>query len=163
MSKYAPLQTHLQEGQGSQVPMTFSEVEKVLGFSLPPSARSHPAWWSNNRGTNVAVKAWRDAGWRTSRVSIPEERVTFVRDPDAAPVQHAVREEVIQVSRDALTGGALKMLEREVAESGADLGDAIATILNITARRRLLEEFARRAPRSMIDSTEVIRAERDER
>lgn len=163
MSKYDPLQSHLKELPGSQLPMTFSEVERVLGFPLPPSARSHPAWWSNNRGTNVAVKAWRDAGWRTSRVSIPEERVTFVRDSEESAAQPGPGDEVITVSREALTGGALKMLEREVAESGADLGEAIATILNITARRKLLEEFAKRAPRSMIDSTEVIRAERDAR
>jgi len=163
MSKYYPLQTHLKELQGSQLPMTFSEVERVLGFPLPPSARSHPAWWSNNRGTNVAVKAWRDAGWRTSRVSLSEERVTFVRDHEADAVSPVSGDEVIRVSRDALTGSALKMLEREVSESGADLGEAVATILNITARRRLLEEFAKRTPKSAIDSTEVIRAERDAR
>ncbi len=163
MSKYTPLQTHLERKEGSQLPMTFSEVEEILGFSLPPSARNHPAWWSNNRGTNVAVKAWRDAGWRTSRVSLPEQRVTFVREVEPALSKPFEVDNPIRILRDALTGSALKMLEHEAASQDADLGEAAATLLNQTARRRLLDEIAQRAPRSNIDSTQVIRAERDGR
>ena len=28
--------------------MSFSEIERVLGFKLPKSAYQHEAWWSNN-------------------------------------------------------------------------------------------------------------------
>ena len=31
-----------------EVPMSFAEIEKVLGFALPPSSRGIAAWWSNN-------------------------------------------------------------------------------------------------------------------
>lgn len=79
-SKYFPLHRYFLGQTAVELPLSFHDVEQVLGFALPPSARTHPAWWSNNPGTNVAVKAWRDAGWRTSRVDIPAERVTFVRE-----------------------------------------------------------------------------------
>ena len=79
MSKYDPLRQFLESRSAEQVPMTFADVERVLGFPLPPSAKAHPTWWSNNTGTHVGVRAWRDAGWKTSRVDVPGEKVVFVR------------------------------------------------------------------------------------
>src|ERR1700748_939010 len=92
MSKYDPLRRFLEARPGDEIPMTFSEIEKVLGFVLPDSARKFPAWWSNNTGTQVAVSAWRDAGYRTTRVDIPSGRVTFVRDFDPERGGMGVRE-----------------------------------------------------------------------
>src|SRR5579862_1400158 len=40
------------------VPMTFSEVEKVLRFKLPASAFAYPAWWSNEPAGHVQARAW---------------------------------------------------------------------------------------------------------
>src|SRR5258708_38249983 len=79
MSKYDPLRDFLKARPASEAPMSFPEVEEVLGFELPPSARQHPAWWSNNVGTHVNARAWREAGWKTSRVDLGSERVTFLR------------------------------------------------------------------------------------
>ena len=73
-SKYDPLRRYLEAHPAGETPMNFRDVERVLGFSLPDSARRHPAWWSNNTGTHVGVRAWRDAGWKTSRVDIGSER-----------------------------------------------------------------------------------------
>ena len=47
MSKYDPLQKHLESVPLTQVAMTFREIEAVLGFELPASSRRHRAWWSN--------------------------------------------------------------------------------------------------------------------
>ncbi len=55
--------------------MTFSEIEEVLGFPLPPSARRHGAWWSNGQSN----AAWRKAGWRTEARNMREHRITFRR------------------------------------------------------------------------------------
>lgn len=76
--KYQPLTRHLEESPNPKVTMTFGEVEKILGFALPHSARFHPAWWANqDRGQSLA---WIKAGFRTSAVSIDGERLTFLRD-----------------------------------------------------------------------------------
>src|SRR5512142_3497768 len=80
MSKYEPLQRYLAQQPGREAPMTFKEIEVILGFKLPASARAHRPWWSNNVGTHVNAAAWRRAGWRTARVDLASEKVTFVRE-----------------------------------------------------------------------------------
>ena len=47
MGKYEPLNEFLKSQSREYVPMTFSEIERVLGNELPPS-KLHRAWWSNN-------------------------------------------------------------------------------------------------------------------
>ena len=114
------------------MPMTFEDVERQLGFELPPSARRHPAWWSNNHGTNVAVAAWKNAGFRTSRVDVPGERVVFVREtPEPAAyggVCEAGAETSIAVAREALSPAALRLLEDLAEEARTDLAGAIAKL-----------------------------------
>ena len=55
MSKYAPLGDFLRRQKTTFVPMTFAEIEKVVGTRLPNSQR-YPAWWSNNPFNNVMTQ-----------------------------------------------------------------------------------------------------------
>lgn len=82
MSKYAPLKTFLASQSASHVPMTFHEIEDLLGIKLPESKR-YPAWWSNNPSNNVMTKVWLDAGFMTEQVDIGGERLVFRRAPGA--------------------------------------------------------------------------------
>jgi hypothetical protein len=80
--KYKALTEHLVAQGAEPCTMTFSEIEKVLGFELPVSARTHAAWWANQlRGQSLA---WVVVSRKTSNVSIDQEHVTFLRldDPD---------------------------------------------------------------------------------
>jgi hypothetical protein len=77
MSKYDPLLEHLQRSHG-EVPLTFRDVEEILGFPLPASARRHAAWWSNSGGTHVQSAAWQAASYRTEDVDLEQETVRFV-------------------------------------------------------------------------------------
>lgn len=79
MSKYENLQRHLLHSQGI-VEFSFADIEELLGFMLPSSARRHAAWWSNSAGTHVQAAAWLQAGYRTQDVSVTLERVRFVPD-----------------------------------------------------------------------------------
>ncbi len=78
--KYAPLFHHLRELRRREWKATFSEIEKVLGFKLPDSARIHRPWWANQgeRGGHSHALAWEMAGWKTSQVDMAEESVVFV-------------------------------------------------------------------------------------
>ncbi len=59
---------------------SFTEIERVLGFPLPKSARRHPAWWANEKnGRHTHARAWIGAGWKTEDVDIAAESVTFRR------------------------------------------------------------------------------------
>lgn len=79
MSKYAALQHFLKNTPASQVPMTFAEIEKVIGAPLPASSRKHRAWWSNNPTNNVMTYAWLEAGFESADVDIASERLIFRR------------------------------------------------------------------------------------
>lgn len=78
MGKYEPLTRFLAIAPGTEVPMTFSEIEQVTGHPLPAS-KQYPAWWSNNPSNNVMTKAWLAAGYQTERVDIGGERLVFRR------------------------------------------------------------------------------------
>lgn len=171
MSKYDPLKDFLKSRPAGETPMSFPEVEKVLGFELPPSARQHPAWWSNNVGTHVNARAWREAGWKTSRVDLGSERVTFVREEaqpftvDAPPASPA-HVDVILVPAARLSRSALRMIDDWAEEAGGDRAAATAAILEASAagrRRRLLESLSVATMPVGHDSTALIREDRDER
>lgn len=81
--KYAGLYNYLGEQQGAEWRASFSQIEQVLGFSLPNSARIHRPWWANQgeRGGHSHALAWEMAGWKTSQVDMAGESVVFVRLP----------------------------------------------------------------------------------
>lgn len=78
MGKYDPLTRYLADKRTKEVPMTFAEIERVLGARLPAS-KQYPAWWSNNASNNVMTRAWLEAGFQTERVDIGGERLVFRR------------------------------------------------------------------------------------
>ncbi|HVZ12960.1 MAG TPA: hypothetical protein VG894_00720 [Bauldia sp.] len=78
MGKYAPIRLFLERRGSETVPMTFAEIEKVLGFKLPNS-KNHPAWWSNNPKNNVMTNEWLAAGYKTEHVDIERSRLVFRR------------------------------------------------------------------------------------
>lgn len=78
MGKYAPLKEFLAAHPQDRVPMTFLQIEKLLGHPLPPS-KKYPAWWSNNPSNNPMTREWVAAGFETEAVSISGERLVFRR------------------------------------------------------------------------------------
>lgn len=86
MSKYEPLPQFLGSVGGTAHRMSFSEIERILGFKLPKSAYEHEAWWSNNATGHSHARAWLKFGWRTEAVDLKGRKVTFQRSssPSAA-------------------------------------------------------------------------------
>ena|SRR5665213_493249 len=76
MGKYAPIRSFLQRRGADTVPMTFAEIEKVLGFKLPNS-KNYPAWWSNNPTNNVMTNEWLAAGYKTEQVDVESGKLVF--------------------------------------------------------------------------------------
>ena len=78
--KYAPLYHHLCERDGQEWRASFAEIESVLGFPLPKSARDYGAWWHNEEeGTHSHARAWMAAGWRTQEVNPARGHLVFRR------------------------------------------------------------------------------------
>jgi hypothetical protein len=79
MGKYDRLGEFLQSQRTKEVPMTFAEIERVIGGKLPPNSPQYPAWWSNNPTNNVMTKVWLAAGFRTEQVDTKARKVVFRR------------------------------------------------------------------------------------
>lgn len=146
MRAYNPLYEYLARQPGAAWPASFGEVEHVLGRALPASARQHRAWWSNQTGQGHSQShAWREAGWRTTKVDLAEERVEFVReqrrDVPFPPVFHddllaqAARLSGIQDREQLVREGLLALVARESARRLARLGGAMPD-LDVPDRRR---------------------------
>ena len=58
MGKYQPLGQFLRKQRTNEVPLTFREIEKIIGAKLPPNSQHYRAWWSNNPFNNVMTKVW---------------------------------------------------------------------------------------------------------
>lgn len=95
MSKYEPLAEHLTRERDDKWAASFAEVEAVLGFPLPASARRYREWWANQRGGGHSqTKGWQDAGWQVWQVDLEKERVTFRRwSPDKGRGEFAMEED----------------------------------------------------------------------
>lgn len=89
MSKYEPLTHFLRANQTSEIPMTFAEIEKIVGFRLPLKSSGHRAWWSNNPSNSVMTKAWLAAGYVTERVDMGSRRLVFRRSTTAKPAPNS--------------------------------------------------------------------------
>lgn len=83
MSKYDRLGVYLREQGREFEPMTFSDIERVVGHKLPKSQK-HPAWWSNSTSNNVMTQVWLDAGYRTEQVDVVGRKLVFRRAANAA-------------------------------------------------------------------------------
>jgi hypothetical protein len=122
MGKYSPLADFLLAQQRDEVPITFAEIERIIGSSLPSSHR-YRSWWSNNSFNSVMTKVWLDAGFRSTDVDIKRRKLVFRKietsdsgrssAPDGAEVKRAA------VSKRHPMFGALKGLVR--IAPGADL------------------------------------------
>ncbi len=75
-TKYRKLTLYLASLDESEWTATFEEIEGVLGFPLPDSARQYQAWWSNQMRSQSL--AWQSAGWKATALDLENEHVTFV-------------------------------------------------------------------------------------
>ena len=79
MAKYSELERYLRDQPWDEIPMSFADIERVIGAKLPPKAQHHRAWWSNNPSNNVMTKAWLNAGFRSEQVDVEGRKLVFSR------------------------------------------------------------------------------------
>src|SRR5215213_1639516 len=81
MSRYQPLADFLASKKTDEWNATFSDIEARLGFPLPRSAYTYPAWWANQVGSGHSqTRGWRSVGWRTTALDLERRRVRFERE-----------------------------------------------------------------------------------
>ena len=161
--KYAPLYRHLMSLKVNEWHPSFAEVEAVLGFPLPRSARIHQPWWSNQTtpGSHSHAQAWQRAGWKARNVNLVAETLLFQRNAPAAPESgsnssvNSVADDDRDVGREAITPGETAAPPRSVADA-----DSANTLFEQLARlnRGLTEirDEGRRVLKRLIQSDQDL-------
>jgi hypothetical protein len=79
--KYLSLYDYLKNRYANTVVLTFAEIEDLLGFTLPESARSQQDWWTDADSNTVLTahsQSWTLAS-RTARANLMAQTVVFER------------------------------------------------------------------------------------
>lgn len=63
----------------SELTLSFSEIEEIIGDRLPDSAYKQKGWWSNIRG-RLPSEAWLTVGWIVKEVNLEDRTVVFIRE-----------------------------------------------------------------------------------
>ncbi len=90
--KYDPLKDYLKASDQTAVPLSFEQIEQILGAPLPASARKHAAWWSNNPTNHANAKAWLEAGYASQQVDLRSERLVFAQRSTESTLPPGMRE-----------------------------------------------------------------------
>ena len=76
LSKFENLSAFFAEMKKDNITLSFSEIEKILGFKLSPSAREVKQYWSNSDSHSIA-QCWLRYGYKTYAVDLQKETVSF--------------------------------------------------------------------------------------
>lgn len=135
MSRYQPLADFLAAKKTNEWNATFSDIEARLGFPLPKSAYTYPAWWANQVGSGHSqTRGWRSVGWRTTALDLERRRVRFERE------QHALAA-TISTGRDGRSTEELLVRAREltgISDREALIQEALRILVAREAGLRLV-------------------------
>jgi len=79
--KYKSLYQYLEHRYANTVVLTFAQIEDLLGFTLPDSARVDQEWWVNedpNNTRHLHSRSWTLAG-RIATPNLQAQTVVFER------------------------------------------------------------------------------------
>ena len=76
--EYQALYAYLEHRYASVVVLTFEQIEALLGFALPTSARTEREWWTGIVDPQRHCAAWTGAG-RTAAPNLVAGVITFER------------------------------------------------------------------------------------
>ena len=79
-SKYYVFKDFLNQLPDDCITITFSEIEQILGFKLPPSCYKYPSAWTNSN-SHLLPQAWLSAGFRSEKINLAEQTITLRRIP----------------------------------------------------------------------------------
>lgn len=81
MGKYDPLHHFLASPAPgvSEITLSFSQIEQLLGDKLPYTAKHSSHWWANQvrSGTRPQSSSWLKAGWQVDTVEPKRAWVRF--------------------------------------------------------------------------------------
>ncbi|MBE5752000.1 MAG: hypothetical protein E7357_06265 [Clostridiales bacterium] len=77
--KYKGLAEYLYEKWDKKIVLTYKEIESILGFTLPETARKFPqSYWANTETHSYAKGSWLAVGYKAKWIG--EQKVAFERN-----------------------------------------------------------------------------------
>lgn len=77
-AKYRGLAEYLLSSNETRVTLSYSQIETILGFALPDTARKFKqSYWANTE-THSYASSWMAVGYKT-RVDVDHDTVTFIK------------------------------------------------------------------------------------
>lgn len=77
--KYRNLAEYLLSSGEPKITLTYGQIENILGFSLPDTARKFQhSYWANTKTHSYAL-SWLAAGYK-ARVNVENNTVTFIKN-----------------------------------------------------------------------------------
>ncbi|MEH2196490.1 MAG: helix-turn-helix transcriptional regulator [Nostoc sp.] len=86
-SKYQPLLEFLRGSDQNEITLSFAEIETLIKDTLPNSAKSKRAWWSNRSKGALQALSWIEAGYSVGDVDFDKQNVTFRQFTTSEQVQ----------------------------------------------------------------------------
>lgn len=78
-AKYRGLTEYLLSSNETRVTLSYSQIEEILGFALPDTARKFKqSYWANTE-THSYASSWMAVGYKT-RVDVESDTVTFIKN-----------------------------------------------------------------------------------
>lgn len=78
-AKYRGLAEYLLSSNETRVTLSYSQIEEILGFALPDTARKFKqSYWANTE-THSYASSWMAVGYKT-RVDVESDTVTFIKN-----------------------------------------------------------------------------------
>lgn len=78
-AKYRGLAEYLLSSNETRVTLNYSQIEEILGFALPETAKKFKqSYWANTE-THSYAACWMAVGYKT-RVDVESDTVTFIKN-----------------------------------------------------------------------------------
>ena len=78
-AKYRGLAEYLLSSNETRITLSYSQIEEILGFALPDTARKFKqSYWANTE-THSYASSWMAVGYKT-RVDVESDTVTFIKN-----------------------------------------------------------------------------------
>ena len=100
------LTAYLEKCGKDEIKLSFSEVERILGFQLSDSAYLHQPYWSNSESHPIA-SAWLNAGYLSQHVDMKGQTVEFVKKNHQSRQIQGEAEKMVVMSREKCAALAL--------------------------------------------------------
>ncbi len=78
--KYRDLAEYLLESNEKKVSLSYPQIERILGFSLPDSATTHIRQFWANAEKHPQSSSWLAIGYKTTNIDVENQIITFKKD-----------------------------------------------------------------------------------